>query len=192
MSDKVLEVLQAGWRRSGLIGLGVTINAAQKTVGLERLQDLYEDMAEGLFGRLTDKRLTTAAAYEAQEFERVLNTAAAVVTLPETVTDPVDGCSRTPLDGAIIVVGVPGSDPTINIYESNRAEWQDVSSLALNDVAPLSGRFSDSLKNLLATFLLDDIGGQVSPVLAKRASTARLKIGSRYGSLRRSSPSEFF
>jgi hypothetical protein len=190
----VLEIISAAYRRSGVIGAGVVIDATKKDVGLERLQALYKDMAEGLFGRQEDTLLTSATAYTAQEFERVINTAGAVVTLPTTVNDVFqDGSQkRPPVDGCVITVVVPGQDPTMNIYDANRAQWMNLNNLGLTDYAPLSNRWEDGLKNLLAVLLADDVGLPVGPVLAKRAGSARLSIASRYGSKRRTTPVEYF
>lgn len=190
----VLEVIQAGWRRSGVIGAGVIIDATKKDVGLERLQALYKDMSEGLFGRMTDVVLTTNAAYTANEFERVVNTAGAVVTLPATVNDKFAEASilRTPMDGCIIQVVVPGSEPVTSIYDAAKAQWQPIDALVLTDHCPLTTRWDDAIKNLLAVMLADDVGVPVGPVLAKRAGSARLSIASRYGSARRTDATEYF
>lgn len=190
----VLQVISVAYRRSGVIGAGVVLDATKKDVGLERLQALYMDMSEGLFGRMEAKYLTTNAAYTAQEFEQVINTAGAVVTLPATVNDHFAEASilRPPMDGCIIRVTVPGSEPVTSIYDISKAQWQPIDALALTDHAPLTTRWDDGIKNVLAVMLADDVGLPIGPVLAKRAGAARLSMASRYGSARRTTPVEFY
>jgi hypothetical protein len=202
----VLEIIQPAYRRSGVLGAGVTIDKTKKDVGLELLQDLYRDLCNGTMGQLRDKYLTSNTAYTAQEFERVFNTAAAVVTLPTLVRDfpagPVpysyestltaNSQERPPCDGCVIQVVVPGSDPHTHIYDSGRGEWQDIEALALTTFAPLSSRYTNSLRNLLAAYIADDVGTPIGPVLAKRASAAKVAFASRHGSTRPNTPQEFF
>lgn len=182
----VLEIIERAWRRSGIIGAGVVINSVQKDIGLERLQDLYTGMTEGLFGELETVLLSDSTAYEAEEGQRVINTAAATVTLPDTVDDDdaVDGI-RPPRDCSVVIVITPGSDPDINLYDINRGAWQEISALTTGDHAPLSGRFSDGLTNMLAVLIADDVGGKIPPIVAKMAAAARMNIASHYSSGRR-------
>jgi hypothetical protein len=199
----VLKVIERAYRRSGVKGMSAVITAAQKDVGLERLQDLFMDLSNGTFGALHDKRLTTNAAYTACEFERVINTAGAVVSLPATVQG--DSCdpqfdydfggtssARTPVDGCVIVVVVPGVSSQCSIYDSSAAAWQRVDALALNDECPLTNRWSDAVTNILATYLADDVGTPLSPGLAKKAVVGRMGLATRYGSIRRNIQHEFF
>lgn len=203
MLTTVLQVIQSGWRRSGLIGQGVVINAKQKDVGLERLQDLFMDLSGKSFGPQHDKYLTTNAAYTAGEFERVFNTAGATVTLPATVRDTIGSCSydygftgggatRPPLDCCVVTVVVPGVSSHTSIYDSALAQWQRLDGLAIDGECPLSTRWADGLKNLLAVFLVDDVGGQVSPILAKQAASARMALANRYSSERPATRQEYF
>ncbi len=202
----VLEIIQPAYRRSGVLGAGVTIDKTKKDVGLELLQDLYRDLCNGTMGKLNDKYLNSNTAYEALEFERVFNTVGATVTLPALVREFPGGPfpyqfestltsaseQRPPCDGCVIQVVVPGTDPHTHIYDSGRGEWQDIEALALTTYAPLSSRYTNSLRNLLAVYIADDVGTPIGPVLAKRASAAKVAFASRYGSSRPNTPQEFF
>lgn len=187
----VLTIIQSAFRRSGAISAGHNLNAVNRDVGLERLQTIYKDMAAGgLFGRLTDNYLPDSSAYEAKEFERVVNSHAATVTFPTTVDD---GCDiRTPREAALIQVVVPGTGPTTYVYDSAMGAWTAIESLTVDSQAPLSAMYQDALTDLLAVLIADDTGIQISPVLAKRASAARLKLASRYGSARSDVAAEYY
>lgn len=189
----VAEVLQSAYRISKVQARAQSIVAGQRDVGLERLSGFYRKMvADGLFGPLTDHRLTTAAAYEAKEGQRVINTAAAAVTYPSTVLDVFDGCTRTPRDLAVISVVVPGSNPIIKIYDAWMAEWIAVDTLVYTDYCPLTFRFEEHIKNLLAVHLADENSIAISPLLARNAGTARLTIASNHGAPRKPVQQDYF
>jgi hypothetical protein len=99
---------------------------------------------------------------------------------------------RPPSDGCVIQVVVPGADPHTWIYDSGRAEWQDIEALVITSRAPLATRYRNHLRNLLAVYIADDVGTPVGPVLAKRAGVAKLAFASRMGSNRPVTPVEFF
>jgi hypothetical protein len=186
--SSVRDVIKSAYRRSGVKAAGANITAVEYNTGIERLQAMYDKMvSDGLFGRFTDKRLTSATAYEAKERERVYNPSGAVVTYPTSVLDCISGLTRTPLDGTIISVIVPGSDPEIKIWDAFRGEWQATKGLTLSSFAPMTSMFDDAIKNFLAVVLADDVGNPVSPLLAKQASTAKLSLSNRYASPRRAS-----
>lgn len=188
----VLDVIEAGYRRSGVKSAGSTLNSVQYDVGFERLQALFREMADTLFGAVDDYALPDGTTYEAKEFERVLNRYGAVVTFPATVRDLTSGEERLPVDCAVIVVVVPGTEPHVWVYENNRGEWIDTTILSILDQCPFTTRWDEGVKNLLAVSIADDVGGQITPFLAKRASSARLLMASRHGSRRKAAPVEFF
>lgn len=189
----VVDTIQSAYRRGGIVAAGVNINAKQKDIGLERLKGWYNRMAlGGKFGALHDKRLTTADAYEAQEYERVINTAAAAITLPSTVQDDFDGTDRTPRDMCVITTVVPGSNPVVKVYDAVMAAWVDINSLTLTGYAPLTFRYDDHIKNLLAVELCDEVGYSIPPMLALNAKAAQVEFASRHGSDRKPVQHEFF
>lgn len=188
----VLNVIESAYRRSGVLPAGANVDSVQHGVGLDRLQSLFREMADSLFGAVTEYQLPDNTAYEATEFQRIINTYAAVITMPLVVRDDFSGEERPPLDCAVNIEVTPGGEPHVWLYESNRGEWQDTSTLTLVGYCPLTTRWEEGVKNLLAAAIADDIGNPITPFLAKRAGSARLAIASRYGSQRRPVPTEFF
>lgn len=178
----VLETLKSAYRRSGLVAAGVNLNQTQTAVGLERLQALYRGMlASGLLGLFTDVYLEDDTAYEANEQERVYNGEVATVTFPVTVLDDITGKTRAPRDGAAIVVVNPDTNvPVIKIYDAVLVQWQSIESLTIGVTAPMTHRYDNQIKDLLAVDLLGETPLSPSPKLVRDASLARLTIGSRY------------
>jgi len=192
----VSDIIQHAYRRSGILPQGVTVSTTQAEVGLEQLQAWYRAQADGLFGAMNDTRLTSSAAYTAKEFDRIINPEGATITLPTTVQDLYSGEARPPLDCAIIVIGnIDGEGAVTNqtwVYDAPMGNWYDIQSLAEDNYAPLSTRWEDQLKNLLAVRLCDDIGIPVSKVLAHSAGLAKLKLAARHGSKRRPLNAEYY
>ena len=175
------EVIQSGYRRSGLLAFGVAMNAAQAQVGLDLLQGLYNNfIVGGMFGRATDYFYDSLTALEAAEGQRIFNKQGAVITLPAQVNDQaIGGGIRAPKDGAFIVVVNPAGLPESYLYDAGLAQWQSIPGLQLSDQAPLSGRFEDHIKNMVAVRLLGE-SGQPTPLELMRAEgRARMALAYR-------------
>jgi hypothetical protein len=178
------EVIQSAYRRSGILAAGVNMNASQANVGLELLIGMYRNfIVGGMFGRPVEKYLDTDSAYEAKEGQRVFNEGGATITLPTRVMDA--GEYRAPRDGAFIVVVNPSGSPQQHIYDAGLGQWQALSSLALSSEAPLSGRFEDHIKNMLAVRLLGEAGQPTPPELTRAEGRARLALSNRQDAERR-------
>jgi hypothetical protein len=184
--SSVRDTIKSAYRRSGVKAAGANITATEYSTGLERLQGMYTKMvSDGLWGRLTDKMLDNDDDYEAKERERVYNPSGATVTYPVSVIDCESGVARTPLDGIVIAVVVPGSDPEVKIWDAFRGEWQSVMGLTLSSFAPLTTMFDEAIKNFLAVVLADDIGNQPSQLLLRQAAVSKMAITNRFASKRR-------
>lgn len=198
-------IITSAYRRAGINAAGVPPSATKNTTGMERLVDLYHDLiATGLFGRLEDVYLVTGSVFTALEGQRITcEDATVVVTIPtiyysgQSLIDPYDydfsgtgdspqytsnGIPRAPADGAVIQVIQPGvANPLLTyLYDTNAGIWQQLENLVLSSNAPLSGRYAEGLKNVLAVFLADEFGYQVRPLLARQAARFKLTVGSRY------------
>lgn len=177
-------IIQSAYRRSQVIGARVAINADLQTIGLERLRGMYQRMINGLLGQLTDYYLSSGA-YTAIEQQRIYKASgASVITIPTTVTDLDTGTTRVPKDGAAIVVVDPtGTDqPKFWVYNAMLGKWQELMTLALTDVAPLTSQFEEALKDMLACLLADENGIPVGKTLSSNAALGKLAIASRYQS----------
>lgn len=175
-------VIQSAYRRSGIMAMGVNMNAAQAEVGLELLVGLYQNLlVGGMFGRTIDEVYDSATAYEAKEGYRIYNNQGATITLPALVTDERTGEERQPRDGAFITIVNPDADVPTEQYIYDRAfgGWVGLHSLALATEAPLTGRFDDHIKNMLAVRLLGESGQPTPMELMRAEGRARLALATR-------------
>lgn len=206
---KCQDVIQSAYRRSTVIGAGVTPNNTQFGIGLELLQGLYmKFIGDGLFGRMTDSyvgpgNLTIVAA----ERQRIFNGSGGnlTVSLP-TVVQGVDPFNydygfvpqppqltefpgpRQPFDNMPITIinpipTAPSSDTYL--YDANQGMWVKITNLGLEDYAPLSGRYEDGIKCMLAVIIADEQPMQAPPMVMSRAKSFRLSLASGYDSPRR-------
>jgi hypothetical protein len=158
-------------------------------------------IGQGVFGKLVDS-LITSATYEAHEGERVVcDTTVTTVTLPTSITTEWFGNSgyiggstdygwsnsqvvvypRTPRDNAIIQIAAqddPANSET-HIYDAPRAEWVEITTLGLSDNAPLSDRYAEALKALLAIKLAPHYNIEPNPFLQAENSKANLLLSNR-------------
>lgn len=171
--------------------VGDAPSAEEAAGALQTLQSLYDELiAIGAFGRLTE--VLVDDAYTAGENERIYNTSGSpvTITLPETIQDDDTGLDRPPRDRCVVVIA---SDPIkAHLYSAPLGEWQELTSLALEDVAPLSERSFDGLSSLLAVALSEENLKPVGPVLQARAQAFRSMIVTRFDSPRTSPDVEYF
>lgn len=183
------KIIEVAWRRSGVFAAGVSIPETQMTVGLERLQDMYNNMVgEGLLGRFNDVWLDAGATYVAQEQNRIYCTDNTVtVTIDSTFVDADTGRTRTPIDRAAIIIVKPFDDEptTIQLWDAYVGAWILVDDLAMEDYAPFSKRYEEGLKNYLAVKLADEGGYSIRPSLARDAGMFKMQIARRYDDPRR-------
>lgn len=172
---------------------GVTMTALRANRGMVILQKMFKDfVATGLLGQVCDVYLADASAYEAKEFERITNRFAATITFPAVVLDRAEGRNRAPRDGAFVIVAVPGTDPSIRLYDANTATWQVLSALTLASSCPMSDRYQDKLTDMLAVNLSSEIGFPIDKVLARSATLAKLSFASKYDQPRRAVRGDYF
>lgn len=180
------EVIQSAYRRSGILAAGINMNASQAEIGLELLVGMYQNLiVGGMFGRATEKFLDSASAYEAEEGQRIFNKEDATITLPVEVRGD-DGDMRQPRDGAFVTIVNPTTGVARqHLYDGVIGQWQDIHSLALASEAPLSGRFEDHIKNMLAVRLLGESGQPTPLELTRSEGRARLALSTRRDGERR-------
>lgn len=186
------DIIKSACRRGGLVGKGVILDAELANIGLERLIGIYRTMSNGLLGQVVDYYLTSGP-YTATEQQRIYQAdGTSVITIPVSLTDADTGITRAPLDGALIIVVRPGSVQVIWLYNTIIAAWQDIVTLGLTDVAPMSGEFDEQLKDMLAVLMCNEAGLPVPPETSRGAALGKVAIASRYQTRAKASCNEYF
>lgn len=200
MALTCLQILTGAARKLGVLAIGRNLTSAQSESGMEILQSLYlELVGQGVFGKLYDSYITDAT-YTAHENERITcDATVTTVTLPTTITEdwwptsgPIEGAydygwsnssttyPRTPRDSAIIQIARTNTSSALTyIYDAPQTNWVALDSLALASTAPLSDRYGEALKALLADKWSLDWGVTPPPILAKQVATANSLLSHR-------------
>lgn len=198
------QILVGAARKLGVLAIGRSLTAPQGESGMEMLQSLYlELVGQGVFGRMIDT-LVTDSSYDAHENERVIcdRTVTTVVNLPSEISaewipnqgyigGPFDyGWSnsasstwpRAPHDNAIIQIADQNNadNGETHVYDAPRASWVEITALALNSTAPLSERYGEALKALMAEKWAPDFNVAPPPTLAAQVATAKSLLSHRY------------
>lgn len=178
--SKCEDIIRAAFFRAGITAADTPLTASQSKLGLIALQGMYQEFGNGLLGQVTDYYLSSGP-YTASEGQRIFKASpASVITIPTVVTDKDTGINRAPLDGAIIIVIDPAvAVPAYWLYNMAIGAWQNIVGLALTDVAPMTYKFDEPLKNILAVILADERGQVAPPIVAKRAALGKLAISNR-------------
>lgn len=178
MTITCANIITYAMRQTKVLGSGKNTTAAELSDGMVALQSFYDLMvADGLFGRLTDKYKTDD--YEAAEFERVTAPSGVSITFPSTLSDDIEGGSRPPRDLAIIETIVNGVR-VVKIWD--RTAWVELTNLASIDEAPLSGRGAWALGAAFAisgTFIA--MFGEGADITPSVAALGRRFMGSLSG-----------
>lgn len=180
------QVITTALRKLGVVGAGRRAPTAEDAAdALEVLLAWYSGaVSSGMFGRLAD--VTTEAAYEAKEFERItiLGADEVEITLPITITDDPLCDDRPPVDLCPVVI--VATEPLNWLYDGAIGDWVALYGLTLDSDAPLSSRSGDGLACVLAVQLADEFGGQVGEITATRAAGFLSSLRTRNNSPRRS------
>lgn len=187
-------LVTSAFRRAGIIAATATPASGDTTIGLERLNGMYlKWLGSGLLGQLTDYYLASGA-YTIKENQRVYKkVAAGAITYPTFVVDDITGVTRPIKDGSlVVVVDVTTNTPIIKIYDAMFARWDNAYNLVAADVAPMTGRHEEAVKNCLATELCDEYGFVISTMLAHNAALGRLAMMSRHENPRTGQKTEYF
>lgn len=181
----VRQVITTALRKIGVVGSGRRAPHEDGAAdALEVLLAWYSGaVSSGMFGRLND--VTTEAAYEAKEFERVTNLSddPVDITLPVTITDDPLCDTRPPVDLCPIVI--VADEPLSWLYDGSIGDWIALYGLTLDSPAPLSSRSGDGLACVLAVQLADEYGGTVGEITASRAAGFLSSLRTRNNSARR-------
>lgn len=188
-------IVNGALRKCGVLAAGREARSADLNDTFDALKALYRQLiTQGTFGRLCD--VIPVANYTAFENERIFRNTEAVVsiTLPETLAnweywgdwwifgrypyEPVPPATnvinldvRTPRDCA--VVSIIDKFTGLNadfIYDGQTKAWTGISSLTVDDEAPLSSRDQQGLQALLAAQVVDEYGGQLGPMTVRLAA----------------------
>jgi hypothetical protein len=144
-----------------------TLTAAIRMIGVRALYDTPDEVEmdlalqsfQTMIGTLPKVRLTDVlvdAAYTAKEDERIFNTTGSpvLITLPDTITDPITGVERPPRNGAMVVVAVTG---TRHIYISELGAWQTSTGLTLESEQPFGPEHEQGLRAMLAVRIAPEL-----------------------------------
>lgn len=186
----VREIITNALEEANEVAMGDTPSPEEAERGLFILQSLYDEWVDGgLFGRFNDVRITED--YTAYEFDRVLNTAASVVTLPDAIIDAYTGDTRAPIDRAIVAVLAPATARQVSIYDANSAAWVRLDALTLDDDAPLASRGAHGLGCVLAKRIA---GGRVTLSAQSEAIAAKFMVNltAKNSSPRRETQADYF
>jgi len=185
------EVITLALKKARQVMPGEEPSADSADDALNTLQSIYDEaVGGGWFGALTD--VVVDEAYTAGENERIGNDVddPVAITLPETLTDSDSGETRRPYDRSLVVIvgGTPGS----YLYSAQRGSWDRLSSLTLDDFAPLSERSSDGLASLLCVRLGEEYGAVIGPATKGAAAVFSSIISNKRDSQRQSVQATYF
>lgn len=202
MTMTVRAVAAGAMKKLSVLAAGRSPTGDQGQDALDILQALYKEfVGQGVFGKIYDT-LVTGATYTAHENERcVCNRSAGVtVTLPDTITIEfpttigfVNGSTdygwgnsytatpRTPRDGSVIAITDLFSTLDLTyIYDAPNSRWTSIDSLTLDSVAPLSGRYGEGLKAILAVRWAPNFNIEPQRAVIGQANSAHSMLSHRY------------
>lgn len=191
----LLQVIQSGYRKSGLVAAGVSIGNREKETGLEILRQWFlKALADDLFGQLTD--VYKSSNYTAGEFERIYKQGAITVTFPATIVDVWTGQTRQPLDGVLVVVVDPVTNiPDARVYDATRGLWESIliaEDAPMSTYCPMSFRYYTALSDILSALILGENDKPISPIRARMASMGKQSLATRYSSGRGPVPGVYY
>lgn len=182
-------IINRALRKIGRLGAGRDARTNDAQDALDVLRGMYLSwISSGAFGRLAD--VIVNADYTAGENMRVVRPigVTATITLPDTVpmyADPlpynrerlyytnyesVDGNTRPPRDGAVVVVADQQTGTTATwVYDGTVKVWRQIDTLALDDEAPMSAGDPDGLAACLAVEASDQFAGEPSQLTVRAA-----------------------
>lgn len=144
---------------------------------LETLQGVFYEVVVQ-YARLTDVLID--AAYTAVENVRIFDSTddTQVITLPETVEDPISAETRPPKNGAIVEIA--GATHQVYIYNAHYGAWKRLQGLALSDDNPLGPAHDTDVAALLAIRLAPEIPSKLPVTTPLMAMSARTSIRQRF------------
>lgn len=177
------EIISSAFRKAGVRDAAATLTAVEGQVGMELLQELYDEwVSKGLFGRAAD--VLISADYTMEEGDRVLSNNGETditITFPETVTDADTGEERPIKDYTVCIVSdVDSTLRRVYLYDSHYGGWTRLDSLTLDSFAPLSLRFPAGLKAHVALKRAAEDGFAANPVHAREAAMMNLALANRF------------
>lgn len=201
MTQTCLRIGTGAMRKLGVLAIGREPTAAQGEEFMITLQAMYNELiGQGVFGKLYGT-LVTDATYEAHEYERVtINSTVTTVTIPTTITTewdsgPFDGprdygwsmfsptSPRPPIDNAVIQVArsnLTDAEPQTYIYDAPRGKWVLIEGLTLASIAPLSNRYGEALKSILALKLAAPFNVEPTQILLGEYARANSILSTRF------------
>lgn len=202
MSLTCLQLIKGAMRKLGVLAIGREPTSAQSEDSMEVLSSFYPELVgQGVFGKLYDSYVTDAT-YTAHENERITcDATVTTVTLPTTITEewwpsqgPIGGISdygwnnsssnaypRTPRDNSIIQIARSNTSTALTyIYDAPKTDWVALDSLVLASAAPLSERYGEAMKALLAVKLAPHYNIVPNPFLERESAKANSLLSHRY------------
>lgn len=184
------EIIAEAMEENGSLALGETPPPEEGVRGLTRLQSMFRQGAEAVFGRVVEYLATDD--YEAEEQQRVFADGF-TITLPTSIEDAdSDTGYRRPRDLAMIQVVDDGSDPEISIYDAHAGAWVRIDNLTMAGECPLSARWRHGIVAALAQ-MMAPLSSAQGPTNITAAYAAALKsaLGSRMSAPRTNADVEY-
>lgn len=196
------DTINGALRKCGVLAAGREPRQADQQDALATLRGLYlQWINNGTFGRLREV-VPVSATYTASPNERVFRKNASVVTitLPETVSGvwawdccrcflsydeepdyPTRWNASPPPDLSVVVVHDAFTGVTVEfLYDGFVKKWMNLTSLALDEEAPLSRRDPKGLEAALATQLVDEFGGTLGEMTTRQAGVFQSTLSQRF------------
>ena len=182
------DIITRALRKARVYAPGETPSDDEMNDGLDELQNLYEQWGSaGMFGRLKD--VLVSLDYEAAPGERIIVSAAAVITIPTSLS--VDGEIVPPYDTSYIEV-IDTVALTVTRYLFENGAWTAIGALLLTSQAPLATKGRTGLAACLAMAYAEEFGSQIGPDVARQAAAFKTALSLKWGAdAARSTPDYF-
>lgn len=176
MARTVLDWIGRSMRMLGVLQAGKVPSGQRAKDALDAANGLILGLPEiGLAPNL--KEVIASGSYAAGEDERVVDPTGGplTVTLPATINDC--GQTRTPHNGARVVVA--GKTPVTHIYLSNSG-WHQVSGLELTDPAPLGDELYTAICAVLAVHLAPEWDVEPNETTVALAQSGLMSLAAQF------------
>lgn len=179
----ILDHASRALRALGVIGKGQVASGSDGEDALQHYQDMINDLPGLRKGRWTEVLLTSAAAYEASDGERInVQGYAATITLPTTYEDAT-GTTVPQRDlSRVQIIGTGHAQAGLWVYVASAGAWVQVDDLELSDDVPFGAEDDAGMVAMLAVELAPEFGEQatLSQVVIERAGRQLRSFRARF------------
>lgn len=175
----VLEILTRSARALGVVRAGQAPTGNDAADLLQKMQDAVNGLPLLRDGEWSDVTLTSAAAYEAEDGERVHTAGyAASITLPTTYTDE-DGVEKRTRDLSRVQI-IGGEQEGLWVYSASNGSWSQVDALELTSESPFGPEDSAGLAAIVAFMAGPEYGAPAEAPTVALAQSALNSFRARF------------